>query len=100
MMLLFIDDFVRVGIDALTLTLMSSWKSVILTIRRFFNGRSDPGDDILLLIMLLEVLLIAVLVLVSLVSLLLLLLLLVVEEDDDDDEDDEYDAKRLLRLRI
>jgi hypothetical protein len=96
MMLLFIDDFVRVGIDALTLTLMSSWKSVILTIRRFFNGRSDPGDDILLLIMLLEVLLIAVLVLVS----LLLLLLLVVEEDDDDDEDDEYDAKRLLRLRI
>jgi hypothetical protein len=97
MMLLFIDDFVRVGIDALTLTLMSSWKSVILTIRRFFNGRSDPGDDILLLIMLLEVLLIAVLVLV-LVS--LLLLLLVVEEDDDDDEDDEYDAKRLLRLRI
>jgi hypothetical protein len=97
MMLLFIDDFVRVGIDALTLTLTSSWKSVILTIRRFFNGRSDPGDDILLLIMLLEVLLIAVLVLV-LVS--LLLLLLVVEEDDDDDEDDEYDAKRLLRLRI
>jgi hypothetical protein len=96
MMLLFIDDFVRVGIDALTLTLMSSWKSVILTIRRFFNGRSDPGDDILLLIMLLEVLLIAVLVLVS----LLLLLVVVLEEDDDDDEDDEYDAKRLLRLRI
>ena len=72
MMLLFIVDRVRAA-------LLSSWKSVILTTRRFFNGRSDPGNDILLRMM--SLMLLEVLVLVLVVVLIIVLALEIEDEE-------------------